>query len=86
MIRRNLTDRLLVALADTPAVLVNGARQTGKSTLVQSVDKKGPSRQYLTFDDPGILAAAKGDPNGFVAGLDSRSRWTKCSMSPKSFP
>ena len=71
MIRRNLTDRLLEALADTPAVLVNGARQTGKSTLAQSVDEKGPSRQYLTFDDPGILAAAKGDPNGFVAGLNT---------------
>jgi len=50
-------------LADTPAVLVNGARQTGKSTLVQSAELAGQSRQYLTFDDPGILAAAKRDPN-----------------------
>jgi hypothetical protein len=71
MIHRNLTDRLLEVLADTPAVLVNGARQTGKSTLAQSVDEKGASRQYLTFDNPGILAAAKGDPNGFVAGMNT---------------
>ena len=27
------------------------------------------SRRYLTFDDPGVLAAAKRDPNGFAAGL-----------------
>src|SRR5207249_6132884 len=70
VIRRNITDHLLQALADTPVVLINGARQTGKSTLVQSrevADER--SRQYLTFDDPGVLAAARRDPNGFLAGL-----------------
>jgi predicted AAA+ superfamily ATPase len=35
MIRRHITDYLVQALEDTPVVLVNGARQTGKSTLVQ---------------------------------------------------
>ena len=86
MIRRNLTDKLLEALADTPAVLVNGARQTGKSTLAQSVDEKGPSRQYLTFDDPGILAAAKGDPNGFVAGLNNPVTLDEVQHVPEIFP
>ena len=38
MIRRHITEHLLQALEDTPAVLVNGARQTGKSTLVQSAE------------------------------------------------
>ena len=65
----HLTGPLLEALADTPAVLVNGARQTGKSTLAQSAEVAGQKRQYLTLDDPGILAAARRDPNGFVAGL-----------------
>ena len=59
MIRRHITDRLLDALADTPVVLVNGARQTGKSTLVQSPELANQNRQYLTFDDPGILTDAK---------------------------
>jgi len=36
MIHLHITDQVREALADTPAVLVNGARQTGKSTLVQS--------------------------------------------------
>jgi uncharacterized protein len=71
MLRRHLAGPLLEAFSDTPAVLVNGARQTGKSTLVQSAELGQLSRQYLTFDDPGILAAAKRDPNGFVAGLDT---------------
>src|SRR5664279_1478762 len=86
MIRRNLTDRLLEAMEDTPAVLVNGARQTGKSTLAQSVDEKGPSRQYLTFDDPGILAAAKNDPNGFIAGLNSPVTLDEVQHVPELFP
>ena len=70
MLRRHLTEPLRDALTDTPAVLVNGARQTGKSTLVQSKELGQANRQYLTFDDPGILAAAKRDPNGFIAGLN----------------
>src|SRR5271165_1907473 len=71
MIRRNITDYLLQSLDDTPVVLVNGARQTGKSTLVQSDELVEPGRQYLTFDDPSILAAAKRDPRGFVSGLNT---------------
>jgi len=70
MIHWYITDQVREALTDTPAVLVNGARQTGKSTLVQSEELGEQDRRYLTFDDPGVLAAAKGDPNGFVAGLN----------------
>ena len=73
-------------MADTPAVLVNGARQTGKSTLVQSAELGEQNRQYLTFDDPGILAAAKGDPNGFVAGLNPRVTLDEIQHVPELFP
>jgi len=56
MIRRHIADYLLQALEDTPVVLVNGARQTGKSTLVQSPEVTvAHGRQYLTFDDPAVL-------------------------------
>ena len=81
VIRRNITDQLLQALTDTPVVLINGARQTEKSTLVQSREVADEhSRQYLTFDDPGVLAAARRDPNGFLAGLTTVSG-TSCSMA-----
>jgi predicted AAA+ superfamily ATPase len=86
MLRRHLIDRLLDGLADTPAVLVNGARQTGKSTLVQSTELAGQSRQYLTFDDPGILAAAQRDPNGFVAGLNMPVTLDEVQHVPEIFP
>jgi uncharacterized protein len=86
MFRRNLTPRLLEALADTPAVLVNGARQTGKSTLVQDAAGAGQRRQYLTFDDPGLLAVAKADPNGFVAGLHQPVTLDEVQHAPEIFP
>jgi len=86
MLRRHLIDRLLDGLADTPAVLVNGARQTGKSTLVQSAELAEQNRQYLTFDDPGILAAAKRDPNGFVAGLNMPVTLDEVQHVPEIFP
>jgi uncharacterized protein len=85
MLHRHLTGPLLEALADTPAVLVNGARQTGKSTLVQSPEVAGQDRQYLTFDDPGILAAARRDPNGFVAGLNARVTLDEIQHVPELF-
>jgi uncharacterized protein len=86
MLRRHIIDRLLDGLTDTPAVLVNGARQTGKSTLVQSAKLAGQNRQYLTFDDPGILAAAKRDPNGFVAGLNMPVTLDEVQHVPEIFP
>lgn len=86
MFQRNLTPCLLEALADTPAVLVNGARQTGKSTLVQDAEVVGKQRQYLTFDDPGVLAAAKADPNGFVAGLPLPITLDEVQHAPEIFP
>jgi hypothetical protein len=86
MIHRHISDQVRDALTDTPAVLVNGARQTGKSTLVQSAELGEQNRQYLTFDDPGILAAAKGDPNGFVAGLNPRVTLDGIQHLPELFP
>ena len=86
MIHRHLAEPLRDALADTPAVLINGARQTGKSTLVQSTDLASQNRQYLTFDDPGFLAAAKRDPNGFIAGLNLPVTLDEVQHVPELFP
>jgi predicted AAA+ superfamily ATPase len=57
------------ALRDTPVVVVNGARQTGKTTLVRAIARARPHTSYFTLDDPVVLAAARSDPDGFVAGL-----------------
>lgn len=69
LIVRHLEKRIRESLADTPVVLVNGPRQSGKTTLVQSFAEKG--RRYLTLDDESTLLAAKADPTGFVQALDT---------------
>src|SRR6266511_3700934 len=55
------------AMADTRVVLVNGARQSGKSTLVRLVGAAVEAEWY-TFDDTDIREAAREDPREFVAG------------------
>ncbi|MBM4319480.1 MAG: ATP-binding protein, partial [Deltaproteobacteria bacterium] len=69
MIRRNITRTLLAALADTPVVLLHGARQTGKTTLVRALAEGDHPARYMTLDHPIVLAAARSDPQGFVDGL-----------------
>jgi uncharacterized protein len=83
LIYRNITANLLEGLSDTPVVMVTGARQSGKSTLVQSKALEG--RQYLTFDDVGVLAAAKADPIGFLTGLGPKVTLDEIQHVPELF-
>lgn len=84
MFPRHIEPLLSEALADTPVVLLNGARQTGKSTLVQALAKANGQR-YLTLDDRVVLAAAKGDPAGFVAGLAGPVVLDEIQRAPELF-
>jgi hypothetical protein len=63
MLPRRTEAPLRTALADTPVVLLTGARQVGKSTLVQRLV---PEERYFTLDDATLLAAARTDPAAFV--------------------
>lgn len=56
------------AMQDTPVVLINGPRQSGKTTFVTQYS---PNLPYFTLDDDNILNAAKYDPVGFISGIDS---------------
>ncbi|MBN1942903.1 MAG: ATP-binding protein [Phycisphaerae bacterium] len=71
MFQRHISSRLLEALADSPVVLLHGARQTGKSTLVQHITSTDHPAKYFTFDDAAVLGAASADPVGFLAGIES---------------
>ena len=67
LIARHVADRLQVALQDTPAVLINGPRQCGKTTLVQQFAQ---GMSYITLDDPGMLSSAQQDPVGLLRQID----------------
>src|SRR5881397_3212748 len=49
-----------------PVVVVTGARQTGKSTLVRELAPSG-ERLYLTLDDLDILGQARSAPEDLVS-------------------
>jgi predicted AAA+ superfamily ATPase len=69
-IARAITPQLLTALSDTPAVMLVGPRQAGKSTLVQGLaDGPHPAR-YLSLDDLRTLDAARRDPIGLIEDAD----------------
>jgi uncharacterized protein len=65
-ITRQIRPLLIAALADTPAVMVVGPRQAGKSTLVQAIARAEHPARYLTLDDLRTLEAAERDPVGLI--------------------
>lgn len=65
MLPRFVADQLAAHLRTMPAVVVTGARQTGKSTLAQAA---GPDRRYVSLDDLDALDAARREPELLLAG------------------
>ncbi len=63
-ITQSLADRLKVM----PAVVLTGARQTGKTTLAQELAPG--ERRYLSLDELDVLDIARRDPDALVGGTD----------------
>jgi len=77
---RNLRE----ALEDSPATLIHGPRQCGKTTLALHVGKaRGYS--YLSFDDEVVRSGAKADPIGFVQDLPERIILDEVQHVPELF-
>lgn len=81
---RHIAPSLAEALSDTPVVVVNGARQSGKSTLVQA-PLAGAARRYLTLDDTAVFNAAQSDPAGFINGLQGAVTLDEVQRVPALF-
>lgn len=62
-IDRSIEDCILNADESFKAVLLTGARQTGKSTVLK---KLFPGKKYVTFDDPFMEEQAKNSANMFM--------------------
>lgn len=64
---RHLAPKLLTALNSSPIVFISGARQAGKSTLVQTLSASHFPADYVTFDSPTAMAAAVSNPDFFLS-------------------
>lgn len=65
-IKRNIAKDIKEYLEHFPALLINGARQVGKSTLALNLKIEN----YITLDDINMYEMAKNDPQSFVQNLD----------------
>ncbi|MGO9161410.1 MAG: ATP-binding protein, partial [Streptosporangiaceae bacterium] len=63
---RHARHAISAALGDTRVVVINGARQTGKSTLARLVMKEFPGSELRYLDETPTRAAAQADPGLFV--------------------
>lgn len=85
MLNRHLSSRVRDAAADTPVVFLQGARQTGKSTLLKALLEEQGGPRYVTLDDPSMAASARADPVGFLAGLGGRAAIDEVQACPELF-
>jgi uncharacterized protein len=86
MYQRYISELIIEALADTSVIVLNGARQTGKSTLCrQLLENSIFSGQFVTLDDAATLSAAQADPLGFLMDLDKHAIIDEVQRAPQLF-
>lgn len=85
MVPRFLRARIEAALADTPVVLVNGPRQSGKSTLVRAL-ADAARVPYHTLDDATVLSSAASDPEGFLSAQPAAVAIDEVQKASALFP
>lgn len=66
-----------------PCVLLTGARQVGKSTLLRHMLPE--KMRYLTLDDYQLAAVAKGDPMGFLDAYEAPLCIDEVQHAPELF-
>ncbi len=86
MFQRHLQPAIAAALSDTPAAMVVGARQVGKTTLVRALAAAAVEASYHSLDDQDVLDAATSDPMGFVAGLRGLTVIDEIQKAPRLLP
>ena len=86
---RHITPRIKEALKVSPIVFLNGARQTGKSTLAQTlaveIGTDGRPADYVTLDRPTFLASASSAPEAFLTSYDSPVIIDEVQLAPELF-
>lgn len=89
IVKRHITPRVLEALRLSPVVFLNGARQSGKSTLTYNIrDEISPGGElagYVSLDRPAQLGAASTAPEAFLKGQPKPLIIDEVQMAPELF-
>ena len=83
--QRFLLDSFKAALEDTPVLLLNGARQCGKNTIMHELIAERPHIPYITLDDLSTLASVQSDPLGFLSRFQDSVVIDEIQRAPELF-
>ena len=81
---RTIEKAIIGASGQFPVVLVTGARQVGKTTLLRHLG--GPECTYVTLDDPLVLGLAKQDPALFMQRFPGPVLIDEIQYAPELLP
>ena len=80
--KRHLTQTLEETLHSFPVVILTGARQTGKSTLIQHIPA-AKERRYLSLDDLDVLERAQKEPAALIESSKEPLSIDEVQRAPK---
>lgn len=83
-ITRTIENYFINASSQFPVMLVIGARQVGKTTLLRHLSDE--KRLYVTLDDPLILRLAKEDPPLFMQRFPAPVMIDEIQYAPELLP
>ncbi len=85
-INRALENRVEYLADHFPVVLVSGARQVGKTTLLKKITEDKKDIQYVTLDHPRIRSLAKEDPELFLQQYSAPVIIDEIQYAPELLP
>lgn len=83
MLKRNISPIIIQSMGHFPAVLIQGARQVGKSTVLEQLKREGHLRDTISLDDLSVLQTASLDPQGFIKSLPERTGLDEIQRCPE---
>ena len=85
-IERSLEHRVKYMAKHFPVVLLCGARQVGKTTLLRKIAEENGGIQYVTLDYPRVRQLAKEDPELFLQQYSSPVIIDEIQYAPELLP
>jgi len=85
-INRSLENRVKYMADHFPVILVSGARQVGKTTLLKKITEGKNAIQYVTLDHPRVRQLAKDDPELFLQQYSAPVIIDEIQYAPELLP
>lgn len=82
---RYILKDIIESLENQPIVLINGARQVGKSTFIEEVLSKKVELDYVTLDNEQDLLSLRGDPASFLKQYEGLIAIDEIQRAPDIF-